>query len=190
MDDDIESANSIILHLRNDFNVEHYLSAKEALKILKEKGKAYDLLILDYDMVKEQNGIEVLLEIKKNIVYYIPAIMVSAVVYNREQVEEALNAGFDRYVHKYDRNLPTKLKAWILELVAQHDNVVLALEKWVKDKPGRENEVVSEWNGKSYTVRNMLDKLKNNGNTDPDQRMRLVKYVIDFLVSESMKSEA
>lgn len=187
MDDDQESANAIVMHLKSDFNVEHFLTVKDALRAIKEK--AYNVLILDYEMVREENGIEVLRKIKQNIIYNVPAIMVSAVVNSMQQIEDATNAGFSRYFRKWDPNFPAKLKAAIIELVAQSDNVAFALEKWVKDKPGRENVVVTELNGKPFTVQNILEKLKNNGNMDADARMRLVKYVIEFLVSESMKGK-
>lgn len=187
MDDDQESANAVIMHLKNDFNVEHFLTVKDALRAIKEK--AYNVLILDYEMVREENGIEVLRKVKQNIIYNIPAIMISAVVNSMQQIEDAMNAGFSRYFRKYDPNLPKKLKGAILELVGQSDDVAFALEKWVKDKSGRENVVVGELNGKPLTVNNILEKLKDNGDIDVDARMRLVKYVIEFLVSESMKCE-
>lgn len=186
IDDDKESANSIILHLKKDFNIQHFLTAKEGLKALKENTRAYDLILVDYDLVKEKNGIEVLREIRRNIIYHIPAIMISAVVNSMQQIEDATNAGFAKYFRKYDPHLPEKLKAAIIELTAQKNDAADALDKWIKEKLGRETEVVSEWNGKSYTAMDILEMIRNSS-ADPDQRMRLVRTTIEFLLGEKMR---
>ena len=182
MDDDAESARSIIMNLKNEFNVEHYLSGKKVLKAIAD-GKAYDLLVLDYDMAAEGTGIDVLTEIKKNI-YYIPAVMISAVVYSDKQVQEAMNAGFARYFAKYDPHLIVKLRAAIIELVAQSLDPVYALEKWVKAKPSREEGQVPLGN-KTCTIGYILDKLKKNKDIEANQRMILIRCMLDYLVAES-----
>ncbi len=185
MDDDVESARSIILNLKNEFNIDHYLSAKKVLKAI-GGGKVYELLLLDYDMAADGTGIEVLAEIKKNI-YYIPAIMISAVVYSDTQVQEAMNAGFAKYFAKHDPHLITKLRGAIIELVAQSLDPVSALEKWIRSKPGREGEHVS-LGSRSCTIGYILDKLKKNKDIEANQRMILVRCMLDYLVAESTVS--
>jgi len=184
MDDDRESAMSIIMNLRDDFNIEYYPSATNVIKAIHD-GKAYDVLVLDYDMSNEGTGIEVLKEIKKNI-YYIPAIMISAVVYNEVQVQEAMNAGFAKYFAKHDPRLIVKLRAAVIELVAQSLDPVTALDKWVKVKKGRENDQISLGQG-VRTISYILDKLKNDKNMDPNQRMILVRCMLDYMIAEDKK---
>jgi len=184
MDDDAESAMSIIMNLRDDFDVDYYPSAAKVIRAIHD-GKAYDLLILDYDMSVEGTGIEVLSEVKKNI-YYIPAIMVSAVVYSEAQVQEAMNAGFAKYFAKHDPRLIVKLKAAVIELVSQSLDPISSLEKWVNAKPGRAQERLSLGQS-TCTIGYILDKLRNGKIMDPNQKMILVRCMLDYMVADEDK---
>lgn len=63
VDDDVRMLNAIKMHLQNMYDVTIVPSGKLALKFLEKKNA--DLVLLDY-MMPEQNGVEVLREIREN----------------------------------------------------------------------------------------------------------------------------
>jgi CheY-like chemotaxis protein len=182
MDDDAESARSIMMNLKHDFNICHYVSSKDALDAILNGGE-YELLILDYDMASEGTGIDVLSRVKKNI-YDIPAVMISAVINSEKQVQEAMNAGFVKYFAKYDPNLIVKLRASIIELLGRTLDPLSAIEKWIKEVPGREN-VQIPIGDQTRSLGYILTKLKKDSGVQTNQRMILIRSILEYLVAES-----
>ncbi len=180
IDDRPKSVEPIIKFLEEHYFVRLEENADKARKeLLKDP---YDVIILDYEMVKQDYGDKILEKIR-NENHNIRVIMVTAKVRVVTELAEVINHGISKCYFKTDPELFDKLKTGIDEVIENRDSIILGLESWLEARKYRKKIIFSSGK-KSYTAAKLLDEIKKNSDIGKDQVKALVFLMQDLMTKK------
>lgn len=183
IDDRPEEVDAIIQSLSDDFDVTLKPDAEEGRQELLKN--PYDIIILDYEMIKQGNAEKILAEIRKEN-YHIKVIMVTAKLRNIRQLARVINLGISKCFFKNEENLMEDLKNGIRETVENRNSIILGLERWLSTRENQEKVILVSGN-KSYTAKNLLDEIKKNSEVGKNELRSLALLAIRLLSEDKTK---
>lgn len=177
---------AIVDHLRDKFIVAIESNAVKARKrLLKEP---FDILALDWEMVKQDNGAEILTKIRQENAL-IKVIVVTDKLRRVSDLQLLVNLGISKLYFKYDDNLLSELDEGIIEVADTRDTVLQSLEDWLKARENLDEVVIEIAGDRSYTASQILDEIKRNTNIGRKQAQALVKLTIDIISSKKTRKK-
>ena len=183
IDDRPEEVDAIIDSLSDDFVVTLKPNANEArIELL---SNPYDIIILDYEMVKQENAEKTLEKIRKEN-YHIKVIMVTAKLRYARQLARVVNLGISKCYFKDEEDLMEKLNKGIIEVVENRNAIILGLESWLSARGGNAKPIVVSGN-KSYTAQQLLEEIKKNSKVGKNELKSLSLLAIRLLSEDKTK---
>lgn len=177
IDDRPKTVAPIIQILENDFEIKLECNAEEArMELLK---KPYDVIILDFEMVKQDYADKILEKIRKEN-HHIKVILVTGKIRYVTELAKVVNWGISKCYFKTDVNLIQDLKKGILEVVDDRDSIIMGLESWINARTNRDKQILVI-NNKKYTARQILDEIKKNSEIGRHQIKALVLLLNDMM---------
>jgi len=98
IEDDVINASVIEKFLRRDYNVEVAFTSLQSIEMA--AANKYSIILLDINLGRGMNGIDVLNEIKKLAINVNTPIIASTAYTMKGDKEKLLQAGFDEYISK------------------------------------------------------------------------------------------
>jgi DNA-binding NtrC family response regulator len=175
VDDDRDWTASIELNLRKEFDVTIKRSVVSAERELARR--VFDIVVIDYDFMAGPDGIELVASIRKRN-RFLPLVMVSGKIDQKNQVTAAINAGINDYLDK-GVNLYPHLAASLDRCLKERDGILLALEEWAAKHA--EERILATVRGKTFTARELVDEIKRDSPFGRRQRLEIVETIIDLI---------
>lgn len=177
IDDRPEEIDAIIAGLSEEFDVMLKPNVEDARHELIQN--PYDVIILDYEMIKQGTGETILAKIREEN-FHIKVIMVTAKLRNIRQLARVINLGISKCYFKNDEDLMDSLKSGIIETVENRNAIILGLEKWLQSR-SNQNKVILVSGEKSYTAKDLLHEIKKNSEVGKNELKSLALLAIRLL---------
>ncbi|MGH9923299.1 MAG: response regulator transcription factor, partial [Nitrososphaerales archaeon] len=177
IDDRPDEVDAIVESLSEEFDVKLMPDAEAAQKELIENH--YDIIILDYEMIKQGDADKILAKIREQN-YHIRVIMVTAKLRYIRQLARIINLGISKCYFKDDSDLMDNLKTGIREVVENRNEVIMGLESWLSARAA-ENNVMLVSGEKSYTAKELLEEIKKNSEVGRNEVKALALLAITLL---------
>jgi len=178
IDDEVDWAHSTKMLLQDKYNIDFVETGNEGVQ--KVKTTDYDVIVIDWQLMEEKTGTDVMVEIK-GFNKIIPVIIVSGKIEERKPVIEAIQKGATNYVEKLDPDLSSKLDKTIQEAFENRDRVVVALERWIEEIEDPDRVLIRTVSGEEYTAKQILDEVKKDSEIGRIIREGIVKIIVDLI---------
>jgi len=184
IDDERDWADSAKMLLQDKYDVEVVEHGEEGIEKIHQN--YYDLLLIDWQLMGDKTGTDVMVEIKKfNKV--IPIILVSGKIDERKPLIEAIQKGATDYVEK-DTELPEKLPHAIENALDKRDVVIRGFEKWLNRFEDPNQVVLRTLSGKEYSAKQILIEIKKDSEIGRRIREDIVKVVLELIQKGEVRS--
>lgn len=183
IDDRPEEIDAILQSLRDDFDVTLKPDADEGRQELLQN--PYDIILLDYEMIKQGNAEKILAKIREEN-YHIKVIMVTAKLRNARQLARVINLGISKCFFKNEVSLMEDLKDGIRETVENRNSILLGLEAWLSSRENYDKIILMSGD-KSYTARDLLVEIKKNSKVGKNELKSLALLAIRLLNEDKTK---
>jgi response regulator RpfG family c-di-GMP phosphodiesterase len=184
IDDDPPTVEPIVKYLQTDYDVVVETNSEKARK--RCLTSPFDMIILDWEMIAQENGAEILGKIRKENAL-IRVIVVTAKLYRVKDIAILVNLGISKFHFKNEPDLLKTLANEIKEVVESRDTIVQGLEEWLAARRHMRSKVVRVAGGKSYTPEQLLSELKRDSQMGKVQRRALASALWTFLLSEERR---
>lgn len=178
IDDEVDWAHSTKMLLQDKYNIDFVETGNKGVQ--KVKTTDYDVIVIDWQLMEEKTGTDVMVEIK-GFNKIIPVIIVSGKIEERKPVIEAIQKGATNYVEKLDPDLSSKLDKTIQEAFENRDRVVVALERWIEEIEDPDRVLIRTVSGEEYTAKQILDEVKKDSEIGHIIREGIVKIIVDLI---------
>jgi DNA-binding NtrC family response regulator len=178
IDDEVDWAHSTKMLLQDKYKIDFVETGNEGVQKLKTTD--YDVIVIDWQLMEEKTGTDVMVEIK-GFNKIIPVIIVSGKIEERKPVIEAIQKGATNYVEKLDPDLSSKLDKTIQEAFENRDRVVVALERWIDEIEDPDRVLIRTVSGEEYTAKQILAEVKKDSEIGRIIREGIVKIIVDLI---------
>jgi len=184
IDDRPDEIDAILANLTKEFGQPTLQrSAEEARKELLKN--PYDIIILDYEMIKQGNAEEILAKIREEN-YHIKVIMVTAKLRNVRQLAGVVNQGISKCYFKNDDNLFKLLNDGIRETISSRNSIILGLEKYLSSRSNDDKVIMIRGNQK-LTAKELLTEIKKNSDVGKTELESLTLLAIRLMNEDQTK---
>jgi len=178
IDDEHDWAHSTKMLLQDKYDVDFVESGEKGIDKVRQMG--YDVLLIDWQLMGEKTGTDVMVEIKQfNKV--LPVILISGKIEERKPVIEAIQNGVTNYLEKIDPQISEKLPAAIEKALEGRDRVILAFEKWSRVIGDPNRVLVRTLSGKEYSAKQILEEIKKDSEFGRGIREGIVKVTLELI---------
>ena len=182
VEDRPNEVDGIIKMLKKDFEV--ILEEKSENVSQKLRDSPFDIVILDYDMVGQENADKILKKIRKEN-YHIRVLLITALLREVHELADVINQGISKCYFKDDLNLADKLKKGILEIVNNRDTIIQGLETWIQAREINKDKPLLVSGNKSYSASELLKEIKKNSKIGKLEITALVSLAIKLLQEDN-----
>lgn len=184
IDDEHDWAHSTKMLLQDKYDVDFVESGEEGIDKVRQMG--YDVLLIDWQLMGEKTGTDVMVEIKQfNKV--LPVILISGKIEERKPVIEAIQNGVTNYLEKIDPQISEKLPMAIEKALEGRDRVILAFEKWSSVIGDPNRVLVRTISGKEYSAKQILEEIKKDSEFGRRIREGIVKVTLELIQRGEIK---
>ena len=177
IDDEVDWAKSVKGLLQNQYDVDIIESGNEGIKRVRQV--TYDLLLIDYQLLEEKKGTDIMVEIKQ-FNRFLPIILVSGKIDERKPIIEAIQKGVTNYLEK-DPQLPRNLPVIIDNALRERDVIVQALEKWFVSLENPDQILVRTISGKEYSAKQILEEIRKDSDIGRKTREDIIRVALRLI---------